>query len=53
MRKIAQFGNVKVYRNVEWNEYVVKDSTDEATWYHTDCKEDALNTAQSIANNKN
>jgi hypothetical protein len=56
MRKIAQFdsGNmsVKVYRDIEWNEYRVKIYRDnmheESADYHTDDKEDALDTAKSI-----
>ena len=49
MKKIAQFAHVRVYRDVEWNQYVVKDGPREATWYYSDDKEDALHTAQTIA----
>lgn len=54
-RRIAQFEGttytVKVHRDTEYNEYrvtlVAADGTTEST-YHTDDKEDALSTAQSI-----
>lgn len=56
MRKIAEFrdttnnNTAKVYRDVEWDEYRVKffDAQGkhlDAADYHTDDKEDALNTA--------
>jgi len=50
MKKIAQFDHVKVYWDAEWHEYVVKDGPREEQWHHTDDKEDALSTAQTIAN---
>lgn len=56
MRKIAEFewpnGNkTRVYRNVEWNEYVVKFYNHQgvhmdASDYHTNDKQDALDTAK-------
>ena len=49
MKKIAQFAHVRVYRDVEWDQYIVKDGPLEATWYFTDDKEDALRTAQNLA----
>jgi len=49
MRKITQYGNVKVYFNSEWQEYIVKPSSNESEWYYTDDKEDAIDTAKSIA----
>lgn len=48
MRKIAQFNHVRVYRDVEWNQYIVKDTPREATWYYTDDKQDALDTARKL-----
>jgi hypothetical protein len=44
-----------VYRNAEWNEYVVKWSWDDRsiTWYHTDDKEDAIDTAWFEVGRKN
>ena len=40
----------RVYRNAEWDEYIVKllGSTPEQ-WHHTDDKEDALATARVMA----
>lgn len=40
---------VKVYFDREWNEYVVKPSLNEATWYYTDDKEDAIETAKTMS----
>ena len=52
MRLIKTLPNgTKVYRNAEWDEYVVKPrgtNGDDATWYFTGDKEDAMNTAQHI-----
>ena len=52
----------KVYYNVDYSEYVVKyydenrNIMSDTTWYHTDDKEDAINTAHKeidyMANNK-
>ena len=42
-------GKVKVYRNTEWNEWIVKVTGDTSWgWYYTDDKRDALDTAQTI-----
>lgn len=52
-RKIAEFtgtrGTAKVYRDVEWHEYVVKLSGAPKADYHTSDKEDALETARRMA----
>lgn len=48
MRKIhAVNESVKVYRDSEWDEYVVK--KDGKAVYHSDDKEDAISTAAIIA----
>lgn len=54
-RRIAQFEGlthtVKVHRDTEWNEYrvsLVAANGDIVSTYHSDDKEDALSTAQSI-----
>ena len=40
---------VRIYRDVEWDQYiVVPDPTDEAGWYHTDDRRDAVQTATHI-----
>lgn len=44
---------VRIYRDVEWDQYVVApDLTHEAGWYHTDDREDAVQTAGWIAENE-
>ena len=57
LRKIGEFqltnGNyTKVYRNAEWNEYVVKFYNHQCIYmdgsdYHTSDRQDAFDTAQS------
>tara|TARA_B100000424_G_C22640746_1_gene354205 strand:+ start:228 stop:389 length:162 start_codon:yes stop_codon:yes gene_type:complete len=38
-----------IYKDKEWNEYVVKvKGRSEDEWYHTDCKQDAINTARAM-----
>ena len=46
MRKIATVGAVKVYRDSEWDEYQCK--APDGSTYHTDCKADALATAEAM-----
>ena len=46
---------MKVYKNTEWNEYVVKPFVNgicasEVTWYYCDDKEDANDTAAYMLN---
>jgi hypothetical protein len=42
-------GKVKVYRNTQWNEWIVKVTGDKnGGWYYTDDKRDALDTAELI-----
>lgn len=41
--------DVKVYRDAEYDEYVVKVKGKPAASYHTDDKQDAINTANLIA----
>jgi len=48
MKKIATVGLMKVYRDVEWNEYVVKHPTNPNAHYHTDDKDDAMDTAAAM-----
>lgn len=44
---------VRIYRDLEWDQYVVApDLTHEAGWYHTDDREDAVQTAGWIAQNE-
>ena len=43
MKKIGSVGTIKIYRDTEWGEYICKAPTGET--YHTECKEDAENTA--------
>lgn len=54
MRKIAEIsgknGICKVYRDAEWNEWVVKPTWNEKASYHTWDKADALQTASVIVN---
>lgn len=38
-------GAVKIYRDSEWDEYIVKDTREAGDGYHTDDKQDALDTA--------
>lgn len=47
-RLVATVGPIKVYRDSEWQEYVCVDTTSLAT-YHTDDKQDALDTAKIMA----
>lgn len=53
LRKIETFtgpkGTVTVHRDAEWNEYRVKMVGQKGTGYHTDDKQDAMDTARSIA----
>tara|TARA_Y100001973_G_C5175332_1_gene321542 strand:+ start:712 stop:885 length:174 start_codon:yes stop_codon:yes gene_type:complete len=50
MKLIIKINDVtRIYKDTEWNEYIVKvkgRSSDE--WYHTDCKQDAINTARAM-----
>lgn len=53
--KWSNGNSTKVYRNAEWNEYVVrfynhKGVHMDASDYHTDDKDDAIGTAQEQAN---
>jgi hypothetical protein len=56
MRLIAKVegSEVRIYRNTDWGEYVVKPSAKsrESSWYHTDDKADAVATAKLIAEGK-
>lgn len=49
-RKIKQIGDVVVYRDAEWDEYIVRVGGDPKTDYFTDDKSDAVDTAQYLAN---
>jgi hypothetical protein len=54
MAKIREIGKMKVVRDVEWNEWIVKcwDSEGkrfEAADYHTDDKSDAIATMAAMA----
>ena len=42
----------KVYFNAFWNEFIVRLNDDKASDYHTDDKEDALDTAFVMVNRK-
>lgn len=48
-RKIKQIGAVSVYRDSEWDEYVVRIGGNPETDYFTDDKDDAFKTAEAIA----
>ena len=48
MKLIAKIGSVKIYRDSEWDEFVVKPSLREEEWYFTDDYQDAVDTATSI-----
>ena len=51
MRLIIKINDlVRIYDNKEWGEYVVKVKGRPADeWHHTDCKQDAINTARAMA----
>ena len=51
MKQIIKINDViRIYNNKDWSEYVVKvKGRPEAEWYHTDCKQDAINTARAMA----
>lgn len=53
LRKLEKFVGPKatttVYRDVEWEEYRVKTAGQKGTGYHTNDKQDAMDTARSIA----
>jgi len=44
MKKILEKQGFKLYRDSEWNEYVVKHPTNKNAHYHTDDKDDAIAT---------
>ena len=51
MRLIEKTKHHKIYRDVEFNEYVVKFAADpswEPSWYYTDDKDDAISTAAAM-----
>ena len=45
---IERIGNVSIYDNATWNEYVCKLDGNPGADYHTNCIEDARNTAQQM-----
>ena len=51
MRQIMKINDViRIYKNEDWDEYVVKaKGSSEDEWHHTDCKQDAINTARAMA----
>ena len=50
MRLIMKMNDViRIYKNEDWGEYVVKaKGSSEDEWHHTDCKQDAINTARAM-----
>lgn len=53
IHKAAAGLTVKTYKDTQWNEYRIKIFIDghhqQDADYHTDCKDDALDTARAIA----
>ena len=50
MRQIKKINNsIRIYHNDDWDEYVVSVKGQPCASYHTDCKEDAINTAMHMA----
>lgn len=51
MRLVAKVGDVRVYRDTDWNQYVVKPTAKsrERSWSYSDSKQDALDIAKDIA----
>ena len=50
LRKVVQYGDVQVYRNAEYDEWIVKPyaGAPERQWYFTNDREDAYATAREI-----
>jgi len=54
-RKIAQVGHATVYRDAEWDEYIVMTPDQRQNpalfgdGYHTDDRDDAMDSAQNIS----